>query len=58
MSKVCEIVNEATLECLKWVDFSLLPVLTVADRDHLLKWAIGIFATVFVVKMIRRLFGV
>ena len=58
MSKVCEIVDQATLACLKWVDFSLLPTLTTADKDHLLKWTIGIFATVFVVKMIRRLFGV
>lgn len=58
MAKVCEIVDEATLQCLKWVDFSLLPELTTADRDYLLLWSISIFATVFIVKMIRRLFGV
>lgn len=58
MAKVCEIVDDATLLCLKWVDYSLLPTLTTADRDQLLLWTIGIFSTVFIVRMIRRVFGV
>lgn len=58
MAKVCEIVDEATNACLKWVDFTLLPILTAAERDQLLLWSISIFATVFIVKKISRLFGV
>ena len=58
MAKVCEIVDESTLLCLKWVDYSLFPTLTKADSDQLLLWTISIFSTVFIVRMIRRVFGV
>lgn len=58
MAKNCEIVDEATLACLKWVDASLLPTLTNQDRDAILMFTVTIFATVFTVKMIRRLLGV
>lgn len=57
MSKVCEIVDEVTLACLEWVDFSYLPTLTGEDRDMILQWTIGIFAVVFVVKKLSRFFS-
>ena len=42
--------------CTEWQEASFLPELTGADRDVILQWAIGIFALVFVVKKIMRLF--
>ena len=55
MAFLCEEVNSVTNECLKWVEHSFVPTLTTADRDHLILWAIGIFAVVFVVKQLQRL---
>lgn len=51
--------------CKNWVELELpksaaqtvLPTLTNADRDAILLWMVGIFATVFVVKRISRMFG-
>lgn len=42
--------------CTEWQEASFLPDLTIADRDVILQWAIGIFALVFVVKKIMRFF--
>ncbi|AXH78061.1 MAG: hypothetical protein [Inoviridae sp.] len=42
--------------CTEWQESTLLPDLTTADRDILLSWAIGIFALVFIVRKIMRLF--
>jgi len=47
--------------CLKWVAYvphNIVPELSAADRDTLLLWMLGLFVTVFVVKMIRKLLGV
>lgn len=57
MAKNCEIVDEATLLCLKWVDASLLPTLSNAQRDEILTWGIGLFALVFAVRQLLRLFN-
>ena len=57
MAKNCEIVDEATLLCLKWVDASLLPTLTNAQRDEILTWGIGLFALVFGVRAVLRFFS-
>lgn len=57
MAKLCELVDEATNQCLSWVDYSFLPELTATDRDIILIWTISIFAVVFAVKKIGRLFG-
>lgn len=42
--------------CTAWVEHSVLPNITGADKDAMLSFAISIFASVFVYKMIRRLF--
>lgn len=42
--------------CMEWQEPAFLPDLTIADRDVILQWAIGIFALVFVVKKIMRFF--
>ena len=55
MAFLCEEVNSATNECLKWVEHSFVPTLTTADRDTLILWAVSIFVVVFVVKQIQRL---
>lgn len=57
MAKLCELVDEATNQCVTWVDYSILPELTATDRDALLLWMISIFAVVFAVKRLARLFG-
>ena len=36
---------------------NVLPELTNADRDAILLWIVGIFAFVFGVKRLRRMFG-
>lgn len=45
-----------TQVCTEWQEASFLPEMTGADRDVILQWAIGIFALVFVVRKIMRLF--
>lgn len=70
MPYVCEQLsnpNELTgsQTCQNWVELEqhqtsnvlTLPELTTADRDQLLLWMIGIFALVFAVKRLRRMFG-
>lgn len=42
--------------CTEWQEASFLPELTGADRDLILQWAIGIFALVFIVRRIVRMF--
>lgn len=42
--------------CTQWVEHSVLPTLTGADKDAMLSFFIYIFASVFVYHMIRRLF--
>ena len=58
MSKVCEVVNELTNQCDKWVDFTyFLPPLSIEDAVRL-SVPIGIcFATVFGINVIKRLLG-
>ena len=57
MAYVCEIVDTATQACVQWAVYSpVLPELTDEARNELLKWAIGIFALVFVVRKIMRFF--
>lgn len=43
--------------CIEWQEASFLPELTGADRDAILQWTIGIFALVYVVRRIVRLFS-
>lgn len=42
--------------CMEWQEASFLPELTGADRDLILQWAIGIFALVYIVRRIVRMF--
>jgi len=51
MAYVCEIVDTATQACVQWAVYSpLLPELSDEARNELLKWAIGIFMSVFVIR--------
>jgi len=43
--------------CIEWQEASFLPDLTTADRDIILQWAIGLFALVYVIRRIVRMFG-
>lgn len=43
--------------CMEWQEASFLPDLTTADRDIILQWTIGIFALVYVIRRIVRMFG-
>jgi hypothetical protein len=55
MSYVCEIVDTATQACVQWAVYSpVLPELTNEARNELLKWAIGIFLSVFAFRMTLR----
>lgn len=55
MSYVCEVVNTVTQTCEQWAVYSpFLPELSDEARNELLKWAIGIFASVKVVLMTIR----
>lgn len=44
-------------EVLEQQQASILPDLSAADRDAILLWMVSIFAVVFIVKRIRRMFG-
>lgn len=44
--------------CMEWQESKFLPELTAQDRDSILEWTIGIFALVFVVRKIMRMFNV
>lgn len=54
MAKMCEIVDQASMQCLKWVDYvqpTLMPKLTL-EQGNLIGFAcLMVFATVFVIKM-------
>lgn len=55
MSYVCEVVNTVTQTCEQWAVYSpFLPELTDEARNELLKWAIGIFLSVFAFRMTLR----
>lgn len=43
--------------CMEWQEASFLPDLTTADRDIILQWTIGLFALVYVIRRIVRMFG-
>lgn len=43
--------------CIEWQEATFLPELTGADRDVILQWTIGIFALVYVVRRIVRMFS-
>lgn len=43
--------------CIEWQEASFLPDLTTADRDIILQWTIGLFALVYVIRRIVRMFG-
>ena len=55
MAYVCEIVDTATQAGVQWAVYSpVLPELTDEARNELLKWAIGIFLSVFAFRMTLR----
>ena len=59
MAYVCkELQNSNGVQtCVQWVEQTFVPTLSTADRDELLLYAISIFAVVFVVRQIMRLFN-
>ena len=55
MAYVCEVLETATQTCVQWAVYStVLPELTDEARNELLKWAIGIFLSVFAFRMTLR----
>ncbi|MBP6114932.1 MAG: hypothetical protein KA474_09560 [Acinetobacter sp.] len=55
MAYVCEVLETATQTCVHWAVYSpVLPELTNEARNELLKWAIGIFLSVFAFRMTLR----
>ena len=55
MAYVCEVLEIATQTCVQWAVYSpVLPELTDEARNELLKWAIGIFLSVFAFRMTLR----
>lgn len=42
--------------CTEWVEHSVLPTLSNADRDAMILFFIGVFVLVFAYKQIRKLF--
>ena len=65
MAYICETLTAPNLitgnqTCTKWIleqpSSSILPTLSTADKDAMLLWFVSIFAVVFVVRSIIRLF--
>lgn len=54
--KVCEILIENGSEITKCFDIQLMPTFTPEIRDSLLLFVITCFISVFVVKLLQRLF--
>lgn len=55
MAYVCEVLETATQTCVQWAVYSpVLPELTDEARNELLKWAIGIFLSVFAFRKTLR----
>lgn len=55
MAYVCEVLETATQTCVQWAVYSpVLPELTDEARNELLKWAIGIFMSVFAFRKTLR----
>ena len=56
MAYVCEVLDTATNVCQNWAVYSpLLPELTDAARDELLRWVLKIFAGTFVILRVIQL---
>ncbi|ENV08275.1 hypothetical protein F966_03338 [Acinetobacter higginsii] len=51
----CASVDEATNQCLQWVEFSIIPTLSNEARDALLIIVISTYFTVFVVRIVKGL---
>lgn len=58
MAYICkELIGQ---QCIEWIAYEpsgFLPTLTTEQRDEMILWFISIFAVVFIVKAIRRLFN-
>lgn len=52
---VCQLIDEATNQCMHWVPFSLIPLLTDEARDVLLLICISSFISIMIIQFIKRL---
>ena len=52
---VCQLIDEATNQCMHWVPFSIIPYLTDEARDVLLLICISSFISIMIVQFIKRL---
>lgn len=52
---VCQLIDEATNQCLQWVPFSIIPSLTDEARDQLLLIMISTYISVLIVRSVKGL---
>lgn len=60
MAYVCESLQQqpnGLQTCIQWTEQTFVPSLTNADRDTMIFWAVGIFAVVFGVRKLLKLFN-